>query len=343
MRAIQVPRPGSWNRLRLVELDEPSTPDDQVKVAVAAAGVNFADVVVRMGLYQSARDYVGWPIVPGFEFAGTVEEVGARVTGFAPGDRVFGVTRFGGYASRVVVPGAQLRHLPPTWNMAQGATFSAVFLTAWYALRELCRLRPGTRVLVHSAAGGVGSGAVQIARIFQAEVLGVVRGEHKVRLVRELGAQHVVDKSNESLWPAVERLVPDGFDVALDANGVETLLESYRHLRPGGRLIVYGFHTMLRRGRGRPDYLKLAYDYWRTPRFDPIRMTGSNKSVLAFNLSYLFDRTELLAEAMKELLTWSTEGRLRPLPVQEYPFEQVADAHRALESGKTVGKLALML
>jgi NADPH:quinone reductase-like Zn-dependent oxidoreductase len=154
---------------------------------------------------------------------------------------------------------------------------------------------------------------------------------------------HVVDKSTERLWPAVERLVPEGFDVVLDPNGVETLLESYRHLRPGGRLVVYGFHSMLRRGRGRPDWLKLAYDYWRTPRFDPIRMTDSNKSVMAFNLSYLFDRTTVFAEAMDELMAWVMDGHLLPLPVEEYPFERVGEAHRALESGRTVGKLALML
>jgi NADPH:quinone reductase-like Zn-dependent oxidoreductase len=100
---------------------------------------------------------------------------------------------------------------------------------------------------------------------------------------------------------------------------------------------------MLRRGRGRPDWLKLAYDYWRTPRFDPIRMTDSNKSVMAFNLSYLFDRTAVFAEGMDELMTWVTDGHLLPLPVEEYPFERVGDAHRALESGRTVGKLALTL
>jgi NADPH:quinone reductase-like Zn-dependent oxidoreductase len=342
MRAIRIQRPGDWRRLELVELAEPSSAPGYVKVAVGAAGVNFADVVVRMGLYSSAQKYVGWPIIPGFEVAGTVREVGAGVTRLRPGDRVFGVTRFGGNASVVVVPEHQLRPLPPGWTVAQGATFPAVFLTAWYALRELCRLRPGARVLVHSAAGGVGGAALQIARTCQVEALGVVGAAHKTELARGLGAADVVDKSTERLWPAVERLVPDGFDAVLDANGVETLLESYRHLRPGGRLVVYGFHSMLRRGSGRPDWLKLAWDYWRTPRFDPIRMTDSNKSVMAFNLSYLFDRSELFAEAMDELMAWVADGRLSPLPVEEYPFDRVGDAHRALESGRTVGKLALM-
>ena len=343
MRAIRIERPGDSERLELVELAEPASGAGQVKVAVGAAGVNFADVLVRMGLYRSAKEYVGWPIIPGFEVAGTVREVGPEVTRFRPGESVFGVTRFGGYASVVVVPEHQLRPLPPGWSLAQGATFPAVFLTAWYALRELCRLRPGARILVHSAAGGVGGAALEIARICRVEALAVVGAPHKVELARELGAAHVVDKSTEPLWPTVERLVPEGFDVALDPNGAETLLQSYRHLRPGGRLVVYGFHSMFRRGRGRPDWLKLAYDYWRTPRFDPLRMTGSNKSVMAFNLSYLFDRTELFGEAMEELMTWVGEGLVRPLPVEEYPLGRVRDAHRALESGRTVGKLALVL
>jgi synaptic vesicle membrane protein VAT-1 len=343
MRAVRIDRPGSWKELKVVETEEPKTLPGQVKVDVAASGVNFADVLVRMGVYRSAQEYVGWPIVPGFEVAGTVREVGPGANRFSPGDRVFGVTRFSGYASVVVVPEEQLRRLPDAWTQTEGATFPTVFLTAWYALRELCRLRPGARILVHSAAGGVGGAALGIARICQAETVAVVGAAHKVGPARTLGATHVVDKSSESLWPAIERAAPDGFDVVLDPNGVETLFESYRHLRPGGRLVVYGFHSMFRRGRGRPDYLKLAYDYWRTPRFDPIRMTGSNKSVMAFNLSYLFDRTALFAEAMDELLGWVADGRLGPLPVEAYPFDRVADAHRALESARTVGKLAIVL
>jgi len=151
----------------------------------------------------------------------------------------------------------------------------------------------------------------------------------------------VIDKSRAELWPAVERAAPDGFHVVLDANGAATLKQSYRHLAPTGRLVVYGFHTMLRARGGRVRLLPLLWDYLRTPRFHPIRMVDQNRSVLAFNLSYLFEHRDLLREAMGRLFGWLAEGRIRPPPVAAYPAAEVARAHRDLESGGTVGKLVL--
>jgi NADPH:quinone reductase-like Zn-dependent oxidoreductase len=151
----------------------------------------------------------------------------------------------------------------------------------------------------------------------------------------------VIDKSAGSPWPAARRLAPDGYDVILDANGVATLADSYAHLRSPGKLVVYGFHSMLPRTGGRPRWSRLALDWLRTPRFSPLRLTGDNRSVLAFNLSYLFDEREVIAEAMQRLLGWVADGRLVAPPVQEFPLAGVADAHRALESGRTVGKLVL--
>ena len=130
-------------------------------------------------------------------------------------------------------------------------------------------------------------------------------------------------------------------DVVFDANGPATLKQSYRHLAPSGKLVTYGFHSMLSKRGGFPNYFKLAYEYFRIPRFNPITMTGDNKSLIAFNLSYLFHREDLLKVAMQALLRWVEEGKIKAPPVQTYPFEKVADAHRALETGKTVGKLIL--
>jgi len=251
------------------------------------------------------------------------------------------VTRFGGYATRVVVPRHQVFGRPVGMTTVEAAAFPTVFLTAWYALFALSHPRPGQRVLVHSAAGGVGCALVQLARLAGCSVVGVVGGTHKVHTAVDNGAEHVVDASCHDVWTALEAIAPHGFDVILDANGVSTLRESYRHLSSPGKLITYGFHTMIPRGRGRPSWPKLALDWLRTPRFDPLHMTTHNRSVLAFNLSYLFDRTEILAEAMAQLLGWLGEGSIRPLPVTSFPFDRVADAQRELESGKTVGKLVL--
>jgi NADPH:quinone reductase-like Zn-dependent oxidoreductase len=345
MKQVVVHSAGAWDKLRVEEAPDPKPGPGEVLVRTEAAGVNFADVVVRLGLYASAKDYVGWPIVPGFEFAGRVVELGPEQPGgqesLAPGDAVFGVTRFFGYATHVVVPRQQLFGLPAGWTMARGAAFPAVHLTAWYALKELCSVRPGMSVLVHSAAGGVGSALVQLARAAGCRVLAVVGSAAKVEVARRLGADVVIDKSSEDLWKSVEAAAPAGCDVVCDANGVETLGQSYKHLAPAGRLVIYGAHTMLKRGGGKAPWLKLAWDWLRTPRFNPLDLTNDNKSLLAFNLSYLFEKTEVLQEAMGGLLGLAQEGKLLEPPCRVFALQDVAEAHKAIESGTTSGKLVL--
>jgi NADPH:quinone reductase-like Zn-dependent oxidoreductase len=312
-----------------------------VLVRVAAAGVNYADCVVRMGMYDSAKKYVGWPITPGFEVAGDVVSVGEGATRFKAGDRVVAVTRFGGYASRLVVPEHQVFSLPDSLEFAEAASIPAVYLTAYYALYELCRLRPGMKILVHSAAGGVGSAMVQLARQRGVSVVGVVGAPHKVEPLRALGCDHVIDKSSEDLFRRAREIEPEGYHVVLDANGAETLAGSYEAVRSSGRLVVYGFHTMFSRTGGKPSWLKLGWDFLRTPRFSPFDLCGQNRSVMAFNLSYLFEERELLGEGMRTALGHIERGEAKLSKVTRYPVEKVGEAHRDLESGQTFGKLVL--
>ncbi len=169
----------------------------------------------------------------------------------------------------------------------------------------------------------------------------MVGGGHKVETARELGADEVIDTSSQELWPEARRHAPEGYHFVFDANGVATLRQSYRHLAAPGKLVIYGFASMLRRGRDRPSWPRLLLGWLRTPRFDPLRMTNANRSVLAFNLSYLFAEIDLLKEVMADLVGWIEQGAISPPPVETYPFEDVAEAHRAIESGRTVGKLVL--
>jgi synaptic vesicle membrane protein VAT-1 len=341
VRKVVIHRAGGYERLALETHADVAPGPGEVAIAVEAIGVNYADCVVRMGLYASAKKYVGWPITPGFEVAGTVAAVGDGVD-WKVGARVIGVTRFGGYATRVVVPAHQVFALPTRFSMDDGAGFPAVFLTAYYALFELAHPRAGQRLLVHSAAGGVGGALIQLGKIAGCTVVGVVGATHKVEVARRLGADAVIDKSREELWAAAERHAPDGYDVVLDANGVSTLRASYDHLRSPGKLVIYGFHSMLPRQGGRPSYPKLAADWLRTPRFNPLALTNENRSVMAFNMSYLFEERSVLSESMTRLLGWIDDGKITAPPVQRFALDQVADAHRAIESGQTVGKLILV-
>ena len=304
--------------------------------------MNYADCIVRMGLYKSAKDFVGWPITPGFEVAGVISELGDDTSGFAVGDAVMAVTRFGGYSSEICVPTGQVFPRPQGFDAAASAAFCGVHLTADYATFELASLRPGDAVLIHSAAGGVGGVLVQLARHLGARVVGVVGGAHKVETVRRLGADRVIDKSSEDLWEEAERFAPTGYQAIFDANGVATLGHSYNHLAPTGRVVVYGFATMLPRAGQRMNYLRLAWDWLRTPRFNPLALTSENRSVMGFNLSYLFEQETLLRRSMDRLFAHVDAGALRPPPLTTYPLSAVADAHRDLETGRTVGKLVLV-
>jgi NADPH:quinone reductase-like Zn-dependent oxidoreductase len=341
MRRIVIQRPGGHRQLTVEEGPDLMPGPGQVRVAVDACGVNYADCLVRMGLYASARELRGYPITPGFEVAGRIDRLGPGVTRWSIGMPVMALTLFDGYATQVVLPENQVFALPQGFTLAQGAAFPAVHLTAWYALHELAHPHPESWVLVHSAAGGVGSALVKLAVAAGCRVVAVVGSAHKVEHAQALGAELVIDRSSEDLWAMVRSVAPQGCDVILDANGGATLRASYENLAATGKLVAYGFHSMLPKGRDRPSRLKLIMDWLRTPRFDPIRMTSANKSVLAFNLSFLESRRELLIRGMQWLIAAVERGDLRPPLVTPYRFSDPAAAHRALESGQTVGKLVL--
>jgi NADPH:quinone reductase-like Zn-dependent oxidoreductase len=339
---IVIHRAGSYQELKLEPHEVPALGPSEVAISVRAIGVNYADVIVRMGLYASAKEYVGWPITPGFEVAGEVLAVGAKVEAYKAGDRVFAVTRFGGYTSLLHVAEHQVFRMPEGLDFVAAASLPAIYFTSFVALHTLTRPRQGDHVLVHSASGGVGSSLVQMAKEMGCIVTGVVGSSHKVALAKQMGADHVIDKSKDDLWRKAESIAPKGYDLVLDANGVSTLKQSYSHLRPLGRLVVYGFAAMMPKVGGRPNYLKLAADYVRTPSFNPLDMVNASRSVLAFNLSYLFDRHDILEDGMKELERALREGTFKPPPATTYPLAEAAQAHRDIESGKTTGKLVLI-
>jgi len=152
----------------------------------------------------------------------------------------------------------------------------------------------------------------------------------------------VIDKSTESLWKKAEEYSPEGYDTIFDANGVETLGNSYSHLSSGGKLVVYGFHSMLPKSGGIPNWFKLVWDWLWTPRFNPLNMTSQNRSVLAFNLSFMFHKTEIMTELADQLVHWIEEGKIGIPKVTSYTLENVVQAHKDIESGKTMGKLVLL-
>eukprot|EP00929_Paragymnodinium_shiwhaense_P037878 TRINITY_DN20095_c0_g3_i1.p1 TRINITY_DN20095_c0_g3~~TRINITY_DN20095_c0_g3_i1.p1 ORF type:complete len:428 (-),score=109.45 TRINITY_DN20095_c0_g3_i1:128-1411(-) len=321
-----------------------------VVVRNKAFSINYADICIRWGLYESALRFVGWPIVPGFDIAGVVEDAAAG-SKFKPGDKIFGCSMFGAYSSRVVVPERQIMRMPESLSFAAAASLPAVAATALHAV-HLAGLWPNEAVstsrpaLVHSAAGGVGDMLCQILKLRGIKVVGIVGSSSKTKACK---ADIVVDKSTEDWAAAAGRHAPDGYCCAFDANGVATLGTSYKLLARNGRLVVYGFHSNLPKVDGglatlSPwTWLRMGLDLLRMPRFDPMELTLTSKAVLGFNLSFFADEHELVAKYLAQLQEWVQNKQIAAPDVTAFDIEKVRESHLALQSGRTVGKMVVTL
>lgn len=336
MRRIVVTRPGGLDRLAVQEAPSRPLQAGEVRIETKAIGINFADVAVRLGIYDAVKDY---PACPGFEVAGTVSETAPDVTSPSPGDRVFAAVRFEAYADEVVAHESLTWSIPGRLDFEEAAALPVNVATAWHALFGLAHARPGERVLVHSAAGGVGLAACQLGERAGLDVVGVVGRRRKVEAAQEHGARVVVDGESGDIWPRVEQEGP--FDVILDANGQSTLKRGWKNLAPMGRLVVYGFATMLQRGRDRLNWPLLALRFLRTPRFSPFDMVMENKSIHGFNLVHLFHSDTLKEELGRAIEECAADETYRIPQITRFSFEEAAKAHAALASGETVGKLVL--
>ena len=342
MKIIRIHKAGGYDKLSLETApDLTITSDNDVIVEIKSSGINYADIIIRWGLYASAKKFVGWPITPGFEYAGIVKQVGSNVKKYKVGDAVFGCSLFGAYASEIKTAEDFIWPLPKGWSMDQAAGMPATFMTAYHALFQIFIVYPNSSLLIHSASGGVGTALLQMCRIKNFYSVGIVGSSHKVETAKKFGASVVIDKSKEDMWARATELRPNGYDVVLDANGASTLKNSFNQVAMSGKLVVYGFHSMFPKTSGRVNYVKLAVDYLKTPRFHPLQFADGNKSLVTFNLSFLWDKRELLTQAMGDIQLWIEQGLLQPPAVKAYPWDQVGQAHADLESGKTVGKLIL--
>lgn len=343
-------------------------------VSVSHFSINFADICIRWGLYESAIRNVGWPIVPGFDISGTITSFagcpeGSPIPGgLKVGDKVFGCTLFGGYSSRVAVPALQLRKIPEGVGEHLAASIPAVALTAIHALVQAgldprVLTNPATpylgsnrAILVHSAGGGVGSALLQMLKILKlGPVVAVVGGQNKVKYCKGLGADHVVfkeGKTDKAWWKECEAHSPGGFRAIFDANGVSTLQASYDHLAMTGSLVVYGFHSNIPMGRSSLsplNWLGMLVGMLKMPRFDAMDMTLKSKSVSGFNLSFFEDEVETISSYMDLLLSWIETKQFVAFDagVETIKFgeegEGVAKAHDKIQSGKSVGKIVVSM
>jgi 3-hydroxybutyryl-CoA dehydrogenase len=340
VRRIMIPAYGDVNVLQLREEPPRALGPGDVRIRVAAAGVNFADLLMRMGLYPEAPRR---PFTPGYEVSGRVVEMSPEAQASRPDlhleSAVFAVTRFGGYTEEIVVPAHAVFPIPEGWSFEEAAAFPVVTLTAWMALVEMARVRSGDRVLVHSIAGGVGLAALEIARAHDARVFGTASGEAKANVARERGAEQVVDPGQASLAQALKAWAPHGVDVILEPRGWRGVRESLGLLAPGGRIVAFGVSEMA--ARRKRQVIRVLGSFLYVPSLNILTLLRHNAGLYGLNLLTLWDRPEILERTMQSLLSEVKAGRYRPRVAATFPLSAAAEAHRFLHDRKNIGKVVL--
>jgi len=330
MRAVVITKHGGPEVLEVQERPDPQLGPGEVRIEVAAAGINFADVMARMGLYQDAPPT---PCIVGYEVAGTILELGEGVDGLTPGQRVLAGTKFGGYASQVCVPASDVVPLPDALSFEQGAAVPVNYATAWAGLIGYGVLEAGERVLVHSAGGGVGIAAIQIAKKLGAEVYGTASPSKHERIL-ELGADRALDYTK----PGWEQGIGQ-FDVILDAIGGKSFRTSYTLLRPGGRLVAFGASSVVSgEKKSVPTALKAAL---RMPRFNLIKQMSESKTVIGLNMLTLWKDRGTLGPWIDPLSGMLSDGTIDPVVAGAFSFEQAGAAQTMIVERRNVGKVVL--
>jgi len=336
MRQVVIPRYGAPDVLEMREAPDPVPAKGEVRIRVRAAGVNFADILARLGLYPDAPKP---PCVVGYEVAGRIDGVGTSVTGFNDGDRVVALTRFGGYADLVTVPAEQVFHFPDVLSDSEAAAVPVTYLTAALALYRMAALAPGETVLIHNAGGGVGIAALQLARLRRAVVLGTA-SPLKHAALRSFGVEHTIDYRSADVAQAVREITRGrGVDVILDPIGGRSFLTSYRMLAPLGRLIIFGLSAA---APGERRSFFSAFSAWlANPRFDPMSLINRNRGVFGLQVGHLWTERRQLAPIMEMLMSELRAQRIQPIVARTFPLEKAADAHRFIQSRQNIGKVVL--
>jgi NADPH:quinone reductase-like Zn-dependent oxidoreductase len=341
MRAAVIRRYGAPDVFAVQDLPDPQPKPGEVLIRVKTIGVNFADILQRIGAYPSAPKP---PFVPGLEVAGVVEKVadGGRAgegDALRPGDAVAALTRFGAYAEWVTVPTGMAFRLPAGMPFDDAAAIPVNYLTAYHSLFTMGNMLPGDRLLIHAAAGGVGIAAVQLAKARGLRIFGVA-GPTKQETLRKLGVDHAIDYDRDDFVDVVRKYAPDGVEMAMDPIGGKSFAKSFECLGSTGRLVIYGFSTIASGNRKR-SLFGGAKALLETPRFHPLRLMGKNVSVIGVNLSGLQARPQLMRAQMAEIFQMYSAGKIKPIIGKKFPLLEAAMAHQFIHDRKNIGKVVL--
>lgn len=337
MRQIVTTATGDIDVLKVQAKPDPAPAADEVVIRVRAAGLNFADILSRQGLYPDSPPK---PCVMGYEVSGVIEAVGSDVNSSFQGKSVVALTRFGGQSEKIAVKATQMFEKPEQLTFEQAAAIPVNYLTAYALLVVMGSLHAGESVLIHNAGGGVGLAALDIAKKIGAETYGTASpGKHQ--FLTERGLDHPIDYRNQDWLPVLKELTKGrGVDLVIDPIGGAHWKKSYAALRHTGRLGMFGVSTGS--ANGFAGKLKMLKAVVQMPRFNPLALLNKNRGVFGLNLGHMWHEPEKVAVWMRDLLRGVEEEWVRPHVDQAFTFDEVGKAHRYLEERKNIGKVVLV-
>ena len=339
MRQIWITRAGPPEVLEVREAPDPEPKAGEVRLRVEASGVNFADILGRLGIYP---DLPPIPVVPGYEVGGRVDATGAGVEANWVGRDVLAMTRFGGYSDTVCVPVKQVFARPAGMSASEGAAIPVNYFTAWQLLIAMGGLKRNETVLIHSAGGGVGIAATQIAKHLGARVIGTASASKHAEL-RALGVDYLIDYRNEDFEARVRDITNGrGVELIIDAVGGESWKKGYRVLAPTGRLGVFGISAAAT-GKER-NLLGMLALLAKTPwfQFNPLSLMNANKGVFGVNLGHMWGEADLIREWAEQLLGLWAQGVIRPQIARSFRFDEAPQAHHFIQDRRNIGKVLLV-
>lgn len=332
--AYRINKAGSINNLKLETENLTDPTDDEVTIQVKAIGLNFADIFAIQGLYSATPKE---SFVPGLEYSGIIIKKGENVNDFEINDKVMGAIRFGAYTNRLNINKDYISKLPDGWSFEEGAGFTVQSLTAYYSLVELGNIKNQSTVLIHSAAGGVGICANRIAKKFSAYTIGTVGSDKKIDLLHKEGYDDVIVRGNDFAEKLKESLKDRKLDIVLECIGGKIFSESFKQMSAGGRIIVYGA-AQYSTGSSHPNYFKVLTKYLTRPKVDPLSLSDKNKSVMGFNLIYLWNKVSMMKKYLNIILEMNLP---KPFIGEVYDFKDLLTAVKKFQSGQTVGKVVV--
>jgi NADPH:quinone reductase-like Zn-dependent oxidoreductase len=339
MKAAVITKFGSPSVLKIQDWPEPAPQTGEVKIRVKAIGLNFADVMARLGLYPSIPKP---PFIPGIEVSGIVTKVGENVRKWRRGDRVIAFTQLGGYAEYAVVKQELLFPLPKRMSFEEGAAFSVAYLTAYHGLVTLGHVHRGDKLLIHAAAGGVGIAATQMAKHLGAEVFATASTSEKLEIARSHGATHLINYQTEDFEEVILKKTNGyGIDVVLDSVGGRVFKKGWRILAPMGRYVLYGFAAVS--GKSTYSKLKALREVLSAPILFPHSLLSRNVSLSCFNIYFLTNKTEYFRNTLRLILDWQANGIVKPVIGARYPFSKIAEAQAFMQSRRSIGKIVITL